>query len=374
MKECAKIHPLLPLYSEGELSTRDQNRVAAHLKQCPDARQDLKAFETMGRTLKTLPEPPFPSDLHRKIMSRVHGGRVSAPKRPVLYTLLPLAAAAGLACFFLFQYPVGLKQWHSPSPSQNDLTEEKESPSAKDLDLKSSAPQPAPMRLAKTRSNAPAPVPPSSKTEDASANFALSSNQPRAFAPMAKKAKVMRNVAPEKSSEDQFAEAAAPSANLYNSQATASSHAASSNYAAQPQNMTLSNVAAYSAQPTPSSIEASTDTFTGAFTSTPTDELEELVTDTDSFQKIWQNCPTNKPQPTVDFTKQAVIVLLAGSKPTTGYSIAVSRLEETDTQLIVHYKVGIPPAGGPVGEIVTRPWFLQIIPKPSKPIIFAQDE
>jgi hypothetical protein len=75
----------------------------------------------------------------------------------------------------------------------------------------------------------------------------------------------------------------------------------------------------------------------------------------------------------VDFTKNSVVILNAGEKPTAGYSIHVSRLEEKADQLVIHYKLESPEPGAVTAQVLTHPWSLQVIPKPSKPVAFQKD-
>jgi hypothetical protein len=104
-----------------------------------------------------------------------------------------------------------------------------------------------------------------------------------------------------------------------------------------------------------------------------TSELKEVVTDPDNFQKYWQTLEPGQALPTVDFTTQAVVVLLDEERPTAGYSIHVANLEDKADQLVIHYKVEAPAANTFTAQVLTRPWVLQIIPKPSKPVVFQKD-
>ena len=103
MKDCKKIHLLLPLYRENQLSPREKVAVEKHIKDCPAAREELKQWERLGKALKDMPEPKIPRDLHDKIMVRLH--RKPAPQsRPLWpHASWGLAAAASLAFIFLVQ-------------------------------------------------------------------------------------------------------------------------------------------------------------------------------------------------------------------------------------------------------------------------------
>jgi hypothetical protein len=102
-------------------------------------------------------------------------------------------------------------------------------------------------------------------------------------------------------------------------------------------------------------------------------EGQELVTEGETFNQYWRALQTDQAMPVLDFTKQAVVVLIAGIKPTPGYSIHIARLEEKTDQLVVHYRVEIPSADAVLPQMITRPWSMQVIPKPSKPVVFLKD-
>ena len=107
MKDCNKIHPLLSLYMEEELSPSDQGRVDRHLKDCSDARKELEDYRALRKASRALPEPQAPADLHEKIMGRVTGKLRSLPSRRPIWAnpAWGLAAAACVALFFLIQNP-----------------------------------------------------------------------------------------------------------------------------------------------------------------------------------------------------------------------------------------------------------------------------
>jgi len=101
MKDCKKIHPLLSLYRENQLSAREKAAVEKHVAECPAAREELKQEVRLNKALKELPEPKMPRDLHDKIMTRLYGK--PAPSRVWPRASWGLAAAAGLAFIFCIQ-------------------------------------------------------------------------------------------------------------------------------------------------------------------------------------------------------------------------------------------------------------------------------
>lgn len=103
MKDCQKIHPLLPLYRENRLSAREKATVEKHIKACPAAREEIKQWERLGKALKDMPEPPMSNGLHDQIMARLHHKSVPQPNPFWPRASWGLAAAASLGFLFFVQ-------------------------------------------------------------------------------------------------------------------------------------------------------------------------------------------------------------------------------------------------------------------------------
>ncbi|WP_166921924.1 protease complex subunit PrcB family protein [Flavobacterium poyangense] len=87
------------------------------------------------------------------------------------------------------------------------------------------------------------------------------------------------------------------------------------------------------------------------------------------FTKHPNSCP-NPSDPTIDFTKNYLIGLFAGKKPTTGYSIKVTSIVENNCEIIVNLYEKSPQPGEPVSQTVTYPADYILIPKTPKKIFF----
>src|SRR5258707_581657 len=98
MKNCEKIHSLLPLYEEGQLSTGDKKAVVDHLRDWGQARVELAELNRIRLALQLMPEPKMPSDLHGKIMAHLGGEERSKIERRSVWVLPSwgLATAAAL--------------------------------------------------------------------------------------------------------------------------------------------------------------------------------------------------------------------------------------------------------------------------------------
>jgi hypothetical protein len=142
--------------------------------------------------------------------------------------------------------------------------------------------------------------------------------------------------------------------------------------APQPEQLSSTSVVSDQANLPPASTPTPLSSWAGSYNPSSS-ELQQLISDAETFQKFWQTYQLDKPVPTVDFSTQAVVMLIDQERPTSGYSIGVSSLEDKPDQLVIHYKTQSPAPGSFNAQVLTRPWSLRVIPKPSKPVVFLKD-
>ncbi|HUO57084.1 MAG TPA: protease complex subunit PrcB family protein [bacterium] len=380
MRDCQKIHPLLSFYAEGELPPDEKNQVEEHLKVCAEARRELEQYRRQRKTLIALPIPEPPRDLHDRIMSRLRGAPQPLPKPHPWLTWTPWALAAAAALVVIFLHPL------TPGNKPEVVAQ---LPKAFEEKTSTNLPQPA----AQT------------STTGVGQNIGLNTEQTRkrdtsdrlpnqqmAFAKKTKRATKGNEVEPaagyiakdqeaEKTKNLEVAMANQPAAAL--PPAESSNKPMMMNKAVQSAGAPAADLALSAAAPLPQptegalrsigfSKEISASTWSGN-NAPVTAEKAELVTDPEVFKQDWQALRPGETPPDVDFTTQAVVYLAAGQQPTPGYSVHVSNLEEKTEQLVIHYKVEGPAAGTTTAQLLTRPWSLQVIPKPSKPVQFQKD-
>jgi hypothetical protein len=353
MKSCSKIHPLLSLEAEGALSARDHQKVQAHLRDCPDARKRLASYKRMRRTLRALPEPKEPHNLHEKIMVRLHEKKSGPAKKPFYFRpLWPLAAAAVTTVCFFIQYP----NWQDRMTSQQKTAPAPANQPVLAAADKKTQPVPAAIPMAR-QSTSSDQVPVHSmgsvtmmkQKDEMSAESSVSDNT--AGAPAAAPPMAMAFNAEKKrhAIKTQSARAAAPAASLQD---------------------------AYASAPAPEAERdsAAVSTWSGTQDTHATIAQQSLLTDETSFDNAWRLLEPGKPVPTVDFATQAVVFLEAGLEPTAGYEIHVLQLEDKSDHLVIHWGNTHPSAESLPAQMVTYPWLLQVIDKPSKPVTFTEDE
>lgn len=95
---------------------------------------------------------------------------------------------------------------------------------------------------------------------------------------------------------------------------------------------------------------------------------EKLLT---NFTKNENSCP-NSSNNTIDFTKESLLALFAGVKPTSGYSIKIATIIENKCEILVNYYEKAPQPGEVVTGGTSYPSDFILIPKTTKPIFFKR--
>jgi len=92
---------------------------------------------------------------------------------------------------------------------------------------------------------------------------------------------------------------------------------------------------------------------------------------------IWKNAPgileDNPWLEKVDFTRQMVVLVNAGEKPTSGYSAKINSIVMQETKIVVLYSETAPEKGAITAQVITYPYSIAIIPTSSKPVEFIRE-
>jgi hypothetical protein len=92
----------------------------------------------------------------------------------------------------------------------------------------------------------------------------------------------------------------------------------------------------------------------------------------DRFLTLHRVPGVDRPTPLVDFEKETVIGVFAGSKPREGYSVEIKNIYRTDMGARVVYRIVTPPSGK-AAEVTTQPYQMVKIGKMTGPILFIPE-
>ena len=94
------------------------------------------------------------------------------------------------------------------------------------------------------------------------------------------------------------------------------------------------------------------------------DEAKQVLVRTGAeWTKLWQQHNPDRPRPAVDFSKEMVVGVFMGSRPTAGFNTSVISTTAANGALIVRYKETMPGPGTISAQILTFPYHLVAIPK-----------
>jgi hypothetical protein len=90
------------------------------------------------------------------------------------------------------------------------------------------------------------------------------------------------------------------------------------------------------------------------------------------WSALWKEHAPGTPAPRVDFTREMVVGVFLGSRPTGGYSVTIAAVEAKGADLIVTYRVAEPSRDAMVTQALTSPVHLVRIPQQSGAVRFER--
>jgi hypothetical protein len=79
------------------------------------------------------------------------------------------------------------------------------------------------------------------------------------------------------------------------------------------------------------------------------------------------------PRPPVDFKRDAVIVVAAGRRPSAGWSVEITRVEQLAGTMVVHVRETRPPPDALTAQVLTQPYHFVRVARPRGRVRFADD-
>ena len=89
---------------------------------------------------------------------------------------------------------------------------------------------------------------------------------------------------------------------------------------------------------------------------------------------LWKENGANAPLPAVDFSREMVVGVFLGTRPTAGYGVEIVRAIGTSGALVVEYVETAPSRDTITAQILTAPYHLVAIPKRDGTLSFKKVE
>lgn len=103
------------------------------------------------------------------------------------------------------------------------------------------------------------------------------------------------------------------------------------------------------------------------------DEAKQVIVRTEAeWTKLWQQHSPDRKRPIVDFSKDMVVGVFMGSRPTAGYNLSIVSTFAKDGNVLVRYKESQPQRGTMTAQVLTFPYHLVAVPKASGDVKFEK--
>ncbi len=103
------------------------------------------------------------------------------------------------------------------------------------------------------------------------------------------------------------------------------------------------------------------------------DEAKQVVVRTEAeWTKLWQQHSPDRKRPAVDLSKDMVVGVFMGSRPTAGYNVSIVSTFAKDGSVLVQYRESQPRPGTMAAQILTFPYHLVAVPKTAGDVKFEK--
>ena len=94
------------------------------------------------------------------------------------------------------------------------------------------------------------------------------------------------------------------------------------------------------------------------------DDGKQVVVRTEAeWTKLWQQHAPDRKRPAVDLSRDMVVGVFMGSRPTAGFSVDIVSTIQANGVLSVRYRETQPPKGAITAQVLTSPYHLVAAPK-----------
>lgn len=94
------------------------------------------------------------------------------------------------------------------------------------------------------------------------------------------------------------------------------------------------------------------------------DDARQAVARTQAdWDTLWRQHSPDRAAPNVDFSKEMVVAVFMGSRPTAGFAIAIVGTREEKGALVVQYKEGRPARGLVTAQVITSAYHIAALPR-----------
>ena len=90
---------------------------------------------------------------------------------------------------------------------------------------------------------------------------------------------------------------------------------------------------------------------------------QATVRSADAWSRLWMQHAGDRTRPTVDFTKDVVVAVFMGTRPTGGFAVEITGIRQEGASLVVLYKETRPAPDGVAAQVLTSPFHIVAVPR-----------
>ena len=96
------------------------------------------------------------------------------------------------------------------------------------------------------------------------------------------------------------------------------------------------------------------------------------VREAGEWTSIWRQHAPAREQPAVDFSREMVVGVFLGTRPTAGFAVQILGYRENGEDLVVQYRENAPSRDVITAQMLTSPYHLVVIPKRTGKVTFER--
>lgn len=93
------------------------------------------------------------------------------------------------------------------------------------------------------------------------------------------------------------------------------------------------------------------------------DDAKRVVVRTAAeWTALWRVHAPDRPKPAIDFSREMVVAVFMGSRPTAGFGIALAGVRQEGAGLVVEVRETVPGADAMTAQVITMPYAIAALP------------
>ena len=101
-------------------------------------------------------------------------------------------------------------------------------------------------------------------------------------------------------------------------------------------------------------------------------ERQMVARDADGWAVTWQPVAHGRPQPSVDFSREMVVGVFLGRRPTAGFSVEITGYRVNGDDVVVLYREAAPSRDAITAQMLTSPYHLVALPRRAGKVTFEK--